>query len=79
MMFLNALHRIADHVSTTKAAMTGGAGSVVSIAAATVDPGTVTPWLQVATLVVGLLTGFGSGGLVLLKYWDRYTGRKKDR
>ena len=28
-------------------------------------------------LIVGLLTGLGSGGLVLLKYYDRWRGRHR--
>ena len=34
-------------------------------------------WLRIATLCVGLLTGLGSGGLVLLKYYDRWRGRHR--
>lgn len=65
-----------EHVSTTKIAATGGAGSVVAIAAATIEPGMVEFWLRITTLGVGLLTGLGSGGLVLLRYLDRWKGKK---
>lgn len=69
---LEHFSRAADHVSTSKAATVGGAGSVVSIGAAAVDPSLINPWLQFVSLVVGLLVGLGSGGLVALKYWDRH-------
>ncbi len=73
---LQALSHAADHVSTTKAAATGGIGSAIAIAAAT-DPGMIEPWLRIATLGVGLLTGIGSGWLVALKYYDRWRGKRE--
>jgi hypothetical protein len=79
-----SIYRAVEHVSAGKAAAIGGAGSGVSIASATladptmlawVDPATLVPWLQVATLSVGFITGLGSAGLVFLKYLQRWRGR----
>ena len=74
---LDTIFRAAEQVSTTKAAAAGGAGAGVSIAAAVIDPGAIELWLRIATLTIGLLTGLGSGGLVLLKYYDRWRGRHR--
>jgi hypothetical protein len=76
-MWLDSARHAAEHISTTKAAMTGGGGAAVAVTAAVVEPSTVELWLRMATLGVGLLTGLGSGGLVLLKYWDRWRGPKQ--
>jgi hypothetical protein len=40
-----------------------------------IDPSNLVPWLQVATLSVGFITGLGSAGLVFLKYLQRWRGR----
>jgi hypothetical protein len=69
---LEQLMRAAEHVSTMKAATVGAGGATVSILAAAIDPGQAEPWLRLATLFVGLLTGLGSGGLLFLKYYDRW-------
>jgi hypothetical protein len=46
----------------------GGAGAGISIATVlSVDPAAWTPWLQVATLSVGLITGLRSLVLVAMK------------
>ena len=66
------LHHASEQVSTMTAAYTGAAGSATAITAAVVDPSLVEPWLRIASLSVGLLTGLGAGGLVALKYWDRW-------
>ena len=71
-MWLEGMHRAAEHVSTTKAATTGGVGGVVAVTAAVLEPSTVEYWMRMATLGVGLITGLGSGGLVFLKYYDRW-------
>lgn len=76
MNLIDAMHKAADHVSTMRAAFTGGVGATVSLAAATADPGSIEPWLRIATLCVGLVTGLGSGGLVALKYIDLWRGRR---
>lgn len=64
--------------------LSAGAGSGVSIVSATladpsviawIDPSNLVPWLQVATLSVGFITGLGSAGLVFLKYLQRWRGR----
>lgn len=88
MQIFGSVYRAVEHVSAGKAAAIGGAGSGVSIATATladpsifawVDPTTLVPWLQVATLSVGLVTGLGSAGLVLLKYVQRWRAKKLQR
>jgi hypothetical protein len=85
MQLCGSIYRAAEHVSSGKAAAIGGAGSGVSIVSATladpsmiawVDPSNLVPWLQVATLSVGLLTGLGSLGLVLLKYLQRWRAKE---
>jgi hypothetical protein len=86
MQLYGSIYRAAEHVSAGKAAAIGGAGSGVSIASATladptllgfVDPATLVPWLQLATLSVGLITGLGSAGLVFLKYFQRWRAKKQ--
>jgi hypothetical protein len=65
---LGMIYREVEHMSTGKAAAAGGLGSGLSILAAmTVDPAAWAPWLQVATLAVGLISGLASLALVLLK------------
>jgi hypothetical protein len=66
-LFASAYHAV-DRLSVGQAAAAGGLGSGLSILAAmTVDPAAWAPWLQVATLAVGLVTGLASLALVLLK------------
>ena len=76
MQIFGPIYRAVEHVSAGKAAAIGGAGSGVSIATATladrtvlawIDPSDLVPWLQVATLAVGFLTGLVSLVLVVLK------------
>ncbi len=75
---LSMLYREVEHVSVGKIAAAGGAGSGVSIVAAMlVDPSSLVPWLQLATLSVGLLTGLGSAGLVLMKWLQICRTRRK--
>jgi hypothetical protein len=85
MHVFGSIYRAVEHLSAGKAAAIGGAGSGVSIASATladpavlafVDPSNLVPWLQVATLSVGLVTGLGSAGLVFLKYVQRWREKK---
>jgi hypothetical protein len=77
MLFMaHTAYKAIEQISTTKIAATGGAGGTVAIAAAMVDPGQVEFWLRMATLIIGLLTGLGSGGLVLLRYIDRWRGKR---
>lgn len=85
MHLLGSIYRAVEHVSAGRAAAIGGAGSGVSLASATIaypavlariDPSILVPWLQVATLSVGLVTGIGSFGLVFLKYVQRWRERK---
>lgn len=59
--------RIAGHLTTGQTAAVSGAGSAAAITAAvTVDPGWAA-WLQVGTLSVGLLSGFGGLAVVVMK------------
>ncbi len=76
MQIFGPIYRAVEHVSAGKAAAIGGAGSGVSIASAAladptvlawVDPSNLVPWLQVATLGVGFLTGLTSLALVVMK------------
>jgi hypothetical protein len=65
---LSTVDRAVEHVSATQAAAAGGAGASVSIATALfLDPLVWAPWLQVATLGVGLITGVASLALVVMK------------
>jgi hypothetical protein len=85
MHICGSVYRAVEHVSAGKAAAIGGAGSGVSIMSATLadptviawlDPSDLVPWLQVATLSVGFVTGLGSFGLVFLKYLQRWRAKK---
>ena len=68
MDLFGAIYRGVEHLSATKAAAAGSAGATVSIATAVlVDPTALAPWLQIAILGVGLLTGVASLALVLMK------------
>ena len=72
------IYREVEHVSAGKIAAAGGAGSGVSIVAAMlVDPTALVPWLQLATLCVGFITGLGSAGLVVLKWIQLCRVRRK--
>ncbi len=64
---LAALLRPVEHMSTSKAAAAGGAGAGVSLTTAMIDPGVISPWLHLFTLVIGSLTGLASFLLVALK------------
>ncbi|MBK5199306.1 MAG: hypothetical protein JJE37_13675, partial [Methyloceanibacter sp.] len=66
-LFASAYHAV-DRLSTGQAAAAGGIGSGISIATVmSVDPIAWAPWLQIATLTVGLVTGLASLALVLMK------------
>lgn len=67
MSIFSSLSEGTAHLSTAKAAAAGGTGGAVAIFAAMIDPGVAEMWLRIATLVVGLVTGLGSGALVYLK------------
>lgn len=69
-MILETLHKNVEHIPTSKTITAGAAGSTVSIVAALSDPSQVEPWLRLATLGVGFLTGLGSLVLVTLKCLD---------
>ena len=65
--FASVYHAV-ERLSAGQAAAAGGVGSGLSIAAVmTVDPVKWAPWLQVATLSVGLVTGLASFALVVMK------------
>ena len=72
------IYREVEQISTGKIAAAGGAGSGVSIATVMlVDPAALVPWLQLATLAVGLITGLGSAGLVCVKWLQLWRARRK--
>ena len=59
------IHTI-EKLSAGQAAAAGGIGSGISIATViSLDPLALTPWLRVATLAVGLLTGLVSLATVM--------------
>jgi hypothetical protein len=61
------IHTI-EKLSARQAAAAGGIGSGISIATLiSLDPLALTPWLRVATLAVGLLTGLVSLAIVVMK------------
>ena len=61
------IHTI-EKLSARQAAAAGGIGSGISIATVIcLDPLALTPWLRVATLAVGLLTGLVSLAIVVMK------------
>ena len=66
-IFASVYHAV-ERLSTGQAAVAGGVGSGLSIAAVmSVDPIAWAPWLQVATLTVGFITGLASLALVVMK------------
>ncbi len=68
MEFFASLHHAVERLSAGQAAAAGGIGSGLSIAAAmSIDPHVFAPWLQIATLTVGLITGLASLALVVMK------------
>jgi len=68
-----------EKLSAGQAALAGGAGAGISIATAiSVDPAAWTPWLQVATLSVGLITGLGSLALVVMKLIQQRRDMRSD-
>lgn len=60
-------YRSVEHMSSGQALAAGAGGESVSFAAAMVDPSAISPWLHLATLVIGGLTGLASFVLVVLK------------
>ena len=61
------IHTI-EKLSARQAAAAGGIGSGISIATVIcLDPLALTPWLRVATLAVGLLTGLVWLAIVVMK------------
>jgi len=67
MDLFGAIYRGVEHLSATKAAAAGSAETVSIATAVLVDPTALAPWLQIAILGVGLLTGVASLALVLMK------------
>ena len=75
--FASAYHAV-DKLSTGQAAAAGGIGSGISIAAVmSIDPVAWAPWLQVATLVVGLVTGLASLALVVMKLVQQHRSMRE--
>ncbi len=68
MDILGTINRSVEQLTAMQAAAAGSIGSGLSIAAVmSVDPVAWAPWLQVATLTIGLLTGLASLALVAMK------------
>ncbi len=77
-LFASAYHAV-DRLSAGRAAAAGGLGSGISILAAiAVDPSVFVPWLQIATLTVGLMTGLGSLALVVMKLVQQHRAMRGD-
>jgi hypothetical protein len=70
--------RTSDQISTLKAALAGVATGSSAMFFAWLDPSSMELWLRLFTLFMGLITTVASGGLIALKYWDRYCGSKLD-
>jgi hypothetical protein len=73
------LYHAVDRLSPEQAAAAGGIGSGISIATVlSIDPVAWAPWLQVATLAVGLVTGLASLTLVLMKLVQQRRAMRSD-
>ena len=65
---MTSLYHAVEKLTVGETAAAGGAGAGISLAtAASIEPGAWTPWLPVATLTVGLVTGLASLALVVMK------------
>ena len=74
-----AMYHGVEKLSAGQAAAAGGAGAGISIATVmSVDPVAWAPWLQVATLCVGLLTGLASLALVAMKLVQQRRAMRSD-
>jgi hypothetical protein len=79
MELIASIHHAVDRLSAGQAAAAGGIGSGISIAAVmSVDPLALAPWLRVATLTVGLITGLVSLALVVMKLVQQRRDMRKD-
>jgi hypothetical protein len=77
--FFASVYHAVDRLSAGQAAAAGGVGSGISIAAVmSVDPVAWAPWLRVATLTVGLLTGLASLALVVMKLVQQHRAMRSD-
>ncbi len=77
-LFASAYHAV-DRLSAGQAAEAGSLGSGISIIAAiAVDPSVFVPWLQIATLTIGLMTGLGSLALVVMKLVQQRRSMRED-
>jgi hypothetical protein len=75
---MNVYHAV-EKLSAEQTAAAGGIGSGISIAAViSIDPVAWAPWLQVATLAVGLITGLASLTLVLMKLVQQRRAMRPD-
>jgi hypothetical protein len=76
---MTTLYHAVEKLSAEQAAAAGGIGSGLSIAAAVaIDPVAWVPWLQIATLVVGFVTGVGSLVLVVMKLVQQRRDMRED-
>lgn len=64
---LHQLYRRIEELSAIKVAAAGSGGAGLTLATAALDPEVVSPWMQVASLAIGILVGLGSLVLVALK------------
>lgn len=76
--FATVYHAV-ERLSAGRAAAAGSAGAGISIATVmSVEPAAWAPWLQVATLSVGLLTGLGPLALVAMKLVQQRRAMRPD-
>ena len=61
------VQRSVEHMSSSGAVAAGAGGASVSFVVAMIDPTAISPWLHLATLGIGSLTGLASLVLVALK------------
>jgi hypothetical protein len=74
-----AMYHAVEKLSAGQAAAAGSAGAGISIATVlSVDPVAWAPWLQVATLSVGLVTGLASLALVVMKLVQQRRAMRSD-
>lgn len=73
------IYRSVEHMSSGQAVAAGAGGASISFVAAMVDPGAISPWLHLLTLIIGSLTGLASFVLVGLKIIQQRRAMRGDR